>query len=289
MKSSGKFQRKALLREAKKLAAAGRSVIPVHGDNLPEQPKKPAIAWRRFQREIMGSDEIDFAFRKGVTALGIVCGRVSRLIVVDFDDMDGYARFCRRFPGLVATRTVKTRRGCHLYFGTAQKVPSHQFDGGDIKGERSYVLAPPSRIANVSYAVVKDLPVRELSPGELGELLNHLGAARQLRRVEMRRAADHAAVDVARFVSAVGAGHRSQQRVVSLRQHRTRSRHGTGRCRRGIAGGACGHEIADRQKRVGGESAGGRNTHDCQRLCQERELWLSGGWRTEFAAGVLAA
>ena len=158
-------------------------MIPVHGNSLPEQPKKPAIRWRRFQKQVPSASEIDAAFRADVTALGIICGTVSRLVVIDFDDLLGYQKFCRRFPQHVATYTVKTNRGFHLYFLTDQKVPSHQFAGGDIKGERSYVIAPPSEIGKFRYSVAKDIAQLELGAQEVNELLNYLQSGTAVRRV----------------------------------------------------------------------------------------------------------
>jgi len=166
--------RKRLIKRAKVLARAGYSVIPVHGDSLPDQPKKPAIKWRKFQKRIPSLAEIESLFPDDVSALGIVCGSVSRLVVIDFDDLQRYGKFCRRFPQHIATYTVKTNRGFHLYFRTEQKVPSHQFVGGDIKGERSYVIAPPSRIDGFQYQELKEISPLELSREEMYEVLNYL-------------------------------------------------------------------------------------------------------------------
>ncbi len=164
---------KKLLKRALKLLRAGFSVIPVRGNYSPDQPKKPAIKWRPFQRRLATEAEINASFSGKVGALGIVCGRVSKLVVIDFDDHLRYQRFCRHLPQYAATYTVKTRRGYHLYFRTIEKVPSHQFDGGDIKGERSYVLAPPSRIGDFAYAVVKDIAVLALDKDDVDRLLNY--------------------------------------------------------------------------------------------------------------------
>lgn len=166
--------RKRLIKRAKQLAMAGYSVIPVHGDSLPDQPKKPAIKWREFQKRIPSPAEIESLFPDDVRALGIVCGSVSRLLVIDFDDLLRYRKFCRRFPQHIATYTVKTNRGFHLYFRTERKLPSHQFVGGDIKGERSYVIAAPSQIAGFQYRELKDISPLELSRKELDEVLNYL-------------------------------------------------------------------------------------------------------------------
>ncbi len=179
--------RKKLIESAKRLAMAGCSVIPVHGDSLPDQPKKPAIKWRGFQKRIASPAEIDSLFNDDVTALGIVCGSVSGLMVIDFDDHLRYQKFCRRFPQHVATYTVKTSRGYHLYFRVEQSVPSHQFDGGDIKGERSYVIAPPSRIAGHQYKAVKELSALPLSKQDLSEVLNYLQSVAAAARVLVPR------------------------------------------------------------------------------------------------------
>ena len=103
--------------------------------------------------------------------------------MIDFDDLLGYQKFCRRFPQHVATYTVKTNRGVHLYFRTDQKVPSHQFAGGDIKGERSYVIAPPSEIGKFRYSVAKDIAQLALGAQEVNQLLNYLQSGTVVRRV----------------------------------------------------------------------------------------------------------
>lgn len=173
MKSLLNFRHHSLLRKAKNLAESGYSVIPVHGDNAPGEPKKPAIKWRQYQKRIASAAEIDAAFYERFTALGIVCGRVSRLLVIDFDDQQRYRRFCMHLPQYADTHCVKTRRGCHLYFRSDELVPSHQFDGGDIKGERSYVIAPPSQIGGYAYRAVNDLPALELQREDIDKLLNY--------------------------------------------------------------------------------------------------------------------
>ena len=172
-----------LKERARKLAGQGFSVIPVLGNALPEQPKKPAIMWREYQQRIATPAEIDGIFRGEFTAIGIVCGRVSRLVVIDFDDLVGYRSFCGRFPEIAETYCVKTRRGFHLYYLTDQKVPSHQFDGGDIKGEKSYVLAPPSEIGGLRYETVREMSPLELSGGEMNEILNFLQSTTGSRHV----------------------------------------------------------------------------------------------------------
>ena len=173
MKKAGKKSRYALLERALELTRSGISVIPVHGDCAPGEPKKPTIKWRAYQKRIMRESEVKAAFAGDARALGIVCGRVSSLVVVDFDDHMRYRRFCRHRPDLAESYTVKTRRGYHVYFRTSEKVPSHQFDGGDIKGERSYVVAPPSAIAEFQYRCVNRHEPMELDRCGIDALLNY--------------------------------------------------------------------------------------------------------------------
>lgn len=184
MKISSKNAQETLLERAIALSKSGISVIPVCGDSSPTQPKKAAIKWREYQRRIMDQAEVKAAFSGDSRALGIVCGQVSRLIVVDFDDHLRYQRFCRNRPDLAKSVTVKTRRGYHVYFRTDAKTPTHQFNGGDIKGEGSYVVAPPSIIDGVRYAVVSKERALELDESGVDGLLNflHEGNLQGLRR-----------------------------------------------------------------------------------------------------------
>lgn len=190
-----KSLQKQLIERAKRLAQAGYSVIPVHGNNAPAEPKRPAVSWRTYQRRIASEAEIERSFNEKVTGLGIVCGRVSKLLVIDFDDALRYQRFCRHLPHYADTYTVKTKRGFHLYYRTVEKVPSHQFDGGDIKAERSYVVAPPSEIGARIYRCVRDIAELELDRGDVDQILNyfHVNTAsvtRASRRTTEVKAAD---------------------------------------------------------------------------------------------------
>ena len=176
---AGKSLRKTLLKHAKDWTARGYSVIPVQGDISPSEPKRPAIRWREFQRRIMTAEELDDAFRGNCTALGVVCGRISQLLVIDFDDHFRYRRFCRHLPQFAETYTVKTRRGCHLYFRVSGRVPSHQFDGGDVKAEGGYVIGAGSVIGGFLYKAVADREPLGMEQEDVDRLLEyfHVGQA----------------------------------------------------------------------------------------------------------------
>lgn len=173
MKKNAIERHNLLLNRALDLVRAGISVIPVWGNAAPREPKKPTIKWRAYQKRTMTEAEVKGAFTKSSEALGIVCGRISGLIVIDFDDHLRYRRFCRHRPDLAASYTVKTRRGYHVYFRTDEKVPTHQFDGGDIKGERSYVVAPPSVIDGFAYRRVSGSNAIRVDQAVIDSLLNY--------------------------------------------------------------------------------------------------------------------
>ncbi len=197
MKSRRKVAENALTERALKLVEAGLSVIPVMGDRSPREPKKPALRWRRFQKRIASPAEAQEMFGGEAGALGIVCGRVSQLLVVDFDDHLRYRRFCRHLPQYSDSYTVKTRRGFHVYFRTAERVPSHQFDGGDIKGEKSYVVAAPSKIGGFGYRCVNDRPRLELGKEDIDRILNYFHVKAAAQPVPGERPALVESIDVA--------------------------------------------------------------------------------------------
>ena len=199
MKSQEATLKAELIERAKRLAQAGYSPIPVHGNNAPSEPKRPAGRWRPFQGRVASASEIEQGFKDNVTALGIVCGRVSKLLVIDFDDVLRYQRFCRHLPEYAETYTVKTLRGFHLYFRTGEKVPSHQFDGGDIKGERSYVVAPPSRIGGFIYRCVKDIQERELAKGDVDQLLNYFHVGSGAHKIAGKQIREGEDIDIERL------------------------------------------------------------------------------------------
>ena len=73
--------------------------------------------------------------------LAVLCGAVSRLVVVDLDRADA------DIPGeLPETYTVRTARGLHLYYELPEGaiVRTRHLDGWDIQGEGAFVVGPGS-------------------------------------------------------------------------------------------------------------------------------------------------
>ena len=174
MKTSPLSHQIELRQAAKQLVNQGFSVIPIEGDHYPTQPKKPATSWKIFQKRPPRQNEIDEWFTENITGIGIVCGKISHLMVLDFDDHRTYATFCKQFPTQSDTYTVKTRRGYHLHFEVHQSIPTHHFSGGDVKGEKSYVIAPPSIIKGIQYQPINDYERYHLSPSEVDNIFDHL-------------------------------------------------------------------------------------------------------------------
>jgi hypothetical protein len=122
------------------------NVIPlIYGD------KKPISEWKEYQTRRITKEEIDRFFLPDQKArnIGVVCGAISdNLYVLDFDSEDVYQRFFKKKDGLTV---VKTGRGYHVYFKAETPVRTlkiHDSEGREIatlKGEGSYVVAPPSR------------------------------------------------------------------------------------------------------------------------------------------------
>ena len=141
------------------------NVIPlIHGD------KKPAGEWKEYQQRKITKDEINRFFRPDQKAhnIGVVCGAISdNLYVLDFDSDELFHKFFTKEDGLTV---VKTGRGYHVYFKAESPVKTlkiHDGEGREIatlKGEGSYVVAPPSRHpSGCYYEFIKRGEIQKLS------------------------------------------------------------------------------------------------------------------------------
>src|SRR3972149_11620322 len=65
----------------------GWSVVPIRGDLDLNQPKAAAVNWSLYQRHLPTDFDLDNWFiDHKYEGLGVVCGLVSSLMVLDFDD-----------------------------------------------------------------------------------------------------------------------------------------------------------------------------------------------------------
>ena len=82
--------------------------------------------------------------------IGLVTGRENEIAVIDVDGLEGEKRLAlleEKFGKLPPTLRGKTGNGKHLIFSTPEDcgpVPCGAADGLDIRGDRGYVIAPPS-------------------------------------------------------------------------------------------------------------------------------------------------
>lgn len=157
-----------LLAAAGTYLAQGMAVIPVR------QNKVAAVPWKAFQSQLPTPENLPEWFASGAyPALGIICGSLSRLIVLDFDTAAAFDRFLEQHPDLTHTLTVKTWRGWHLWYRASQVghlMRSRQGNGVDLLAEGKYAIAPPSTINGHRYEVVADQPIHELTPGDIRRL-----------------------------------------------------------------------------------------------------------------------
>ena len=141
--------------------ARGWSVLPLRGDADPRRPKAPAMAWQALQERHAAVDDLPGWFESGkAAALGIVCGRVSRLAVLDLDDAEAARAFASCCPQLLDTWTVRSggRGQPHYYFEVSADVALRggRAAGVDLQFDGSYVVAPPSCIAERQWQVIHD-------------------------------------------------------------------------------------------------------------------------------------
>jgi Bifunctional DNA primase/polymerase, N-terminal len=122
-------------------ARLGISVIPIR-----PYDKRPAAAWAEYQQRRATAPEIRqwWAHRPDLN-VGLVCGRVSSLGVVDVDPRNGGEASLAAYPAPAGPAVQTGSGGRHYYFterGIA-KIPG-LLPGLDVQGEGSYVVAPPS-------------------------------------------------------------------------------------------------------------------------------------------------
>ena len=145
--------------------ARGFSVLPV----LPN--KRPAIrSWKEYSTRRPRPDEVMKWWTLDPTAgIGIICGRVSGLIVLDVE-----AAGVNEFP-VYETLTATTQSGGrHHYFRYEHRRHFKHYlknawdqHVADVRSDGSYVLAPPTRGIKGVYRWLNDLPVGPVAEGVL--------------------------------------------------------------------------------------------------------------------------
>lgn len=161
-----------VLDAALKYQQMGLSILPVQG-------KTPAVQWTMLQRQRPTADDIRRWHTSGkLQGVGIICGKVSELVVVDLDGEAAIEAFRLKFPGMMETYAVRSGsgHGLHLYYSPAYipsttRVVGTPYGNFELRSDGCYVVAPPSihpsgapyRIENRARVLtVHDLnPIRE--------------------------------------------------------------------------------------------------------------------------------
>ena len=137
------------------------SLIPVNGE------KKPYIYWRPFQYKKANKEDIfDWYDKFSDVNIGIVTGEISKLAVIDVDDLNLLPELEELLPEIKETTRVRTRRGYHYYFSlNGDYVESTNSLFGkrlELKSNGNYVVAPPSKIKAHQY--VYEIPLSKILP-----------------------------------------------------------------------------------------------------------------------------
>jgi hypothetical protein len=174
--------------------ARGWSVIPLIGGSDSTIGKRPSVSWQAYHKCRPTFDEVQQWFEQSsCSAYGVVCGKVSNLIVIDLDTTQAAAQFAAAFPDLMQTFTVQSgfRRTPHLYFSVSFPVNTCKLKGGDLKGEGSYVVGPGSSIAGKTWVIIRDEPIRQLSKAELKAILCLLKQPRHMTESRSTSSVQH--------------------------------------------------------------------------------------------------
>jgi len=128
---------------AKDYRDKGFSVIP-----LSPRDKQPLVNWKKFQKKKANHGQITSWWTQTPEAnVGIVTGKISRLVVIDCDSEQAVDDFLKKFPEAKCTRQTKTGKGVHFYFrwspGIRNSAGTFQ-NGIDVRSDGGYVVAPPS-------------------------------------------------------------------------------------------------------------------------------------------------
>lgn len=126
----------------------GYSLIPVRDD------KTPAIEWKPNQTTRAGLSLVRNWISEGYQ-LAIVTGRVSGVVVIDFDDLPAWEQFRADLPDIARQLlTIRTRRGIHAYLSVNRvgaPIPSLKAAGIDFQADGRYVVAPGATIDGHQY------------------------------------------------------------------------------------------------------------------------------------------
>jgi hypothetical protein len=168
-----------ILGAAKTYLYQNYNVIPIWGNLNPERAKVASVDWKVYQqRRVTQSDLENWLHQEKFGGLAIITGRISRLIVLDFDDEILAKEFARRYPHLTKTRTILSagRNLPHYYYHIPLNatVESHHANGVDLQAEGRYVIAPPTIICDKAYKILQGGEPRVLTNVQIDLILRFI-------------------------------------------------------------------------------------------------------------------
>jgi hypothetical protein len=116
-------------------------------------------------------ETLDDFIKNNHSNIALVTGQESNLTIIDFDDYEVYKALCEKYPDMKNYHTVKTFKGCHVYFNYCDEILKHtgnkgliDFIGVDLLTNRAKAFAPPTsyKLLNgekFKYKVVVDAPI----------------------------------------------------------------------------------------------------------------------------------
>ena len=132
-----------------------------------DDEKKPYIYWKSFQYKKANIEDVFDWYNKFCDVnIGIVTGNISKLAVIDVDDLNLLPELKELLPEIKETTRVRTRRGYHYYFslnGEYIKSTNSLFGKKlELKSNGTYIVAPPSKINGFEY--VFEVPLSKILP-----------------------------------------------------------------------------------------------------------------------------
>jgi len=183
----------------------GLNLVP-----LKFRDKVPVVKWDEFQTREITEQEIEKYWNgEEKHNIGIVCGKISRnLVVIDFDTTEAFYRFFGENNNSIYT--VKTGRGIHVYFRTKKPVKTLRIlnDEGKeeitLKGEGSYVVAPPSlHPSGVQYKILNKVPIPVREEEDFREFFRELAEKKGFKVQGQREI-----IEIEQILKGVNEGHR---------------------------------------------------------------------------------
>jgi KaiC/GvpD/RAD55 family RecA-like ATPase len=111
--------------------------------------KKPLVAWKKYQSELATGEEVEEWMKLKPMGIGLATGEVSRVVVVDVDDVDDPIKLSS--PIVVKSAFSGGRH--YFYRWTEGLRNTVRMDGMpiDFRGDGGYVVLPPSAYGEKKY------------------------------------------------------------------------------------------------------------------------------------------